>query len=169
MPTERSPIRDIPNNPELLQRQSTSSEETTLNAHQPLQQTMYDTEYFAAVSKPQLPTFMKDRPDIWFYLIEAELTALRTRSDEIKYNSTLQALDPDTLHQITDIIATPPTTDKYTTLKQTILKRIAQSRQKQMHRLLNDLVLGDKKPSQLLREMKDLAADGINEEMLHNL
>ena len=38
-----------------------------------------------------------------------------------------------------------------------------------MHRLLNDLVLGDKKSSQLLREMKDLAVNSINEEMLHNL
>ena len=173
MPVERSPPRDSSHNSssdlESQSRASTSSGDTILNVQQPPQQTMYDTEYLAAVSKPQLPAFMKDRPDIWFYLIEAEFAALKTRSDDIKYNSTLKALDSDTLRQITDIITTPPANNKYATLKQTVIKRIAQSRQKQMHLLLNDLVLGDKKPSQLLREMKDLAAESINEEMLHNL
>lgn len=128
-----------------------------------------NTEYVSLVTKPQLPTFMKDRPDIWFFLIESEFTASRIRSDDVKYNATLRALDADTLQQITDIISAPPIVDKYGTLKEVIIKRTAESRQKQMHRLLNDLVLGDKKPSQLLREMKDLAANSINDEMLHNL
>ncbi|XP_043262246.1 uncharacterized protein LOC122403031 [Colletes gigas] len=155
--------------PTLQPWQSASAEDAGSKQPQLQPQALYDSEYLAAVSKPQLPAFMKERPDIWFYLIEAEFAAARTRSDDVKYNATLRALDPDTLHQITDIISTPPTTNKYATLKQTIIKRVAESRQKQMYRLLNDLVLGDKKPSQLLREMRDLAADSINKEMLHNL
>ena len=54
-----------------------------MNSPQPLQQTIYDSEYLAAVSKPQLALFMKDRPDIWFYLIEAEFNASRTKSDDV--------------------------------------------------------------------------------------
>lgn len=173
MPTERSPARaasqETSDNAESQPGPSTSFEDATWNMQKPQQHAIYDSEFLAAVSKPQLPAFMKDRPDIWFYLIEAEFAAARTRSDDVKYNSTLRALDHDTLNQITDIIATPPTTNKYATLRQTIIKRVAESRQKQMHRLLNDLVLGDKKPSQLLREMRDLAADSVKEEMLHNL
>ena len=137
MPMERSPARPIMenpllqgNNPEVLGRPSTCLEDQTLNLPQPLQQTMYDTEYLAAASKPQLPQFMKDRPDIWFYLIEAEFKVSRTRSDDVKYNSTLKALDPESLSQTTDIIATPPEANKYEILKNTIIKRVAASRQK---------------------------------------
>lgn len=119
--------------------------------------------------KPQLPPFMKDRPDIWFILIESEFTASRTINDDVKYSATLRALDTDTLHKITDIICAPPAAEKYRNLKEVIIRRATDSRQKQIHRLLNDLVLGDKKPSQLLREMKGLAGDGLNDDMLHNL
>ncbi|KAK0157292.1 hypothetical protein PV328_011050 [Microctonus aethiopoides] len=79
--------------------------------------------YHAVSSKPQLPPFLKDRPDIWFYLIEAEFNASGTQSDDIKYNATLRALDSDTLQQDTDIICTPPEEDKYKTLKEAIIKQ----------------------------------------------
>lgn len=54
-------------------------------------------------------------------------------------------------------------------MKRAIIQRLTDSRQKQIQRLLNDLVLADKKPSQLLREMKDLAAGSVHDEMLHTL
>lgn len=143
--------------------------DTQLNLAPPHPTAWSGNEYLAAVSRPQLPAFMKEKPEIWFYLIESEFTAARTRSDDVKYNATLRALDPDTLNQVTDIISSPPTTDKYVTLKNTIIKRVAESREKQINRLLNDIILGDKKPSQLLREMKTLAGNSVSEEMLHNL
>lgn len=101
--------------------------------------------------------FIKDRPDIWFFLIESE------------FNATLRALDTDTLQQVMDILYNPPERNKYENLKHAIIQRLSDSRQKQIQRLLNDLVLTDKKPSQLLREMKDLAAGSIQDEMLHTL
>lgn len=126
-------------------------------------------DIISAIRKPQPPPFMKDRPDIWFFLIESEFNATRTRSDEAKYNATLRALDPDMLQQITDILYNPPGQNKYEHSKRAITQRLTDSRQKQIQRLLNDLVLADKKPSQLLREMKDLAAGSVHDEMLHTL
>lgn len=126
-------------------------------------------DLISAIRKPQPPPFIKDRPDIWFFLIESEFNTTRTRSDEAKYNATLRALDTDTLQQVTDILYNPPEQNKYEHLKRAIIQRLSDSRQKQIQRLLNDLVLADKKPSQLLREMKDLAAGSVQDEMLHSL
>lgn len=102
-------------------------------------------DIISAIRKPQPPPFMKDRPDIWFFLIESEFNATRTRSDEAKFNATLRALDTDTLQQITDILYNPPEQNKYENLKHAILQRLSDSRQKQIQRLLNDLILADKK------------------------
>lgn len=74
-------------------------------------------ELIAAIRKVQLPKFLKNRPDIWFFMIEAEFQASSIKSDATKYNATLRTLDPDTVQQITDILYQPPTENKYENLK----------------------------------------------------
>lgn len=123
----------------------------------------------AVVRRSPLPAFMKEDPEVWFYVIEADFQASNTRSDHVKYSETLRALDIDTLHQITDVLRHPPTTDKYATLKKAILSRTSNSREKQIRDLLTNLRLDDKRPTQLLREMKELAKDSIPEDFLLQL
>lgn len=55
--------------------------------------TSRDGEYFFAISKPQLPPFIKERPDIWFCLIESEFDTTNTHTDTAKYSATLKGLD----------------------------------------------------------------------------
>ena len=102
-------------------------------------------DLISTIRKPQLPAIIKNRPDIWFLLIEAEFAASRTRNDDAKYNSIIRALDSDTLQQITNVLYNPPTQDKYQYLKRVLTQWLSDSRQKQIQRLLNDLVLADKK------------------------
>lgn len=116
-----------------------------------------------------LPAFVKDRIDLWFILVEAEFKASRIRSDDTKYNLVIRSLDAETIQRITDILYKPPEKDKYETLKQTLLKRISDSREQQLHKLLKEMVLAERKPSQLLREMRDLAAGAVNDDLLHQL
>lgn len=63
----------------------------------------------------------------------------------------------------------PPERGKYANLKEAILQRLSDSRQKKIHTVLNDLVLRDRKPSQLLREMRDLAEDTMNDEVIRKM
>ncbi|XP_066589575.1 uncharacterized protein [Prorops nasuta] len=170
--TTSYPSQDEP----ILQEHSDKGlEERSLLQNQPVSEqneqfaTYLRDDLISVIRKPQLPAFMRDRPDIWFILIETEFRANRITGDESKFSATLRALDTETLQQITDMIYRPPEKDKYETLKKIVVQRLSDSRQKQIQRLLNELVLGDKRPSQLLREMRDLAAGGITEDMLHTL
>ncbi|XP_066589320.1 uncharacterized protein [Prorops nasuta] len=122
-----------------------------------------------ALWKQKLPAFMAEAPDIWFCIIEAEFAAGRITSDETKYLAVLRALDGNTLKLLTDVLRNPPEKGKYENLKNTILNRLVDSRSKQVDKLLRNLALGDKKPSMLLREMKELAKGEISAEILHQL
>ncbi|XP_066602922.1 uncharacterized protein [Prorops nasuta] len=122
-----------------------------------------------AVWKQQLPAFMCEAPDVWFVVIEAEFSAARVTSDDTKYLAVLRALDASTLRLLTDVLRNPPEKGKYVHLKQAILNRMIESRSKQVDKLLRNLTLGDKKPSQLLREMRDLAKGDIGADILHQL
>ncbi|XP_066602846.1 uncharacterized protein [Prorops nasuta] len=77
--------------------------------------------------------------------------------------------DAPDLWLLTDVLRRPPQTGNYLNLKEAIIHRLAESRTKQVDKLLKNLVLGDKKPSQLLREMRDLAKSEISDEILHQL
>ncbi|XP_044005973.1 uncharacterized protein LOC122850994 [Aphidius gifuensis] len=79
------------------------------------------------VSKPQVPNFLKDRPELWFILVEAEFNALKIRNDETKYYSVIRALDAETLQQVTDILHNPPVIDKYRRIKEAIIQRTSVS------------------------------------------
>ncbi|XP_026464731.1 uncharacterized protein LOC113390774 [Ctenocephalides felis] len=127
------------------------------------------TEQIYNVGRHTITPFMEDAPDLWFLLIETEFLGDRIKSDHAKYTAVLRALDRSTLHLVSDVLRNPPTENKYNTLKSIILDRVSESRSKQVDKLLTNVVLGDKKPSQLLREMIDLARSEISEDIIHKL
>nr|VZH98171.1 unnamed protein product [Spirometra erinaceieuropaei] len=56
-----------------------------------------------------------------------------------------------------DIIDCPPTEAPYTALKEALISRISLSTQKRLQRLISEEDLGDRKPTQLLRRLEQLA------------
>ncbi|XP_066584056.1 uncharacterized protein [Prorops nasuta] len=126
-------------------------------------------EQLYSVGKHVLTPFMNDAPDLWFIMVEAEFDAARITADGTKYSAVLRALDRDTLTLLTDVLRKPSPKDKYLNLKEAIINRVAESRTKQVDKLLTNLVLGDRKPSQLLREMRDLAKSEVSDDILHQL
>lgn len=116
-----------------------------------------------------LPQFAPDAPEMWFAIAEADFTANRIKNDNQKYSQTLKAIPMNISKQLWDIISNPPQQDKYQTLKTAILTRFSDSRQMQLHKLLKGMTLADKRPSQLLREMRELARDALTDEVLHQL
>ena len=67
--------------------------------------------------------------------------------------------------EISDI--DPLATDRYAALKQ--VKSFADSAEKKLRKLLNEADLGVRRLSQLLRQMRDLAQNGVSEEVLKSL
>ena len=72
----------------------------------------------------------------------------------MKYNYEIQCLDDDSLTEVSDIVLNPAM-GRYAALKDRLVKSFADSVEKKLRRLLNEVDLGD--PSQLLHRMRDLA------------
>lgn len=113
--------------------------------------------------------FWKSMPDLWFVQMEAQFRTSGILLDETKYNYIIHSLNDDSLSEVSDIVLNPPATEKYETLKNRLIKSYAESAQKKLRTLLSDIDLGDRKPSQLLRRMRDLAQQSITDEVLKSL
>ncbi|XP_025158377.1 uncharacterized protein LOC112589413 [Harpegnathos saltator] len=119
-----------------------------------------------SITACKIPPFWKQQPALWFAQIESLFQIHRIRSDDGRYHLVIGALDFEAIQEIADILASPPVIDKYVTLKTQLLARFADSADKQLHRLLTDLELGNRKPSQLLRHMRTLAGDRMSQDIL---
>lgn len=125
--------------------------------------------YAAEFRNVRLSTFWKHRPRFWFIHLESEFNVYRVRSDDVRYNAVVRHLDEEVMVAVADILEAPPATGKYDTLKEHLMKRFADSQEKQLRTLLRGIELGNKKPSQLLREIKTLAGAEATEGLLRTL
>lgn len=116
----------------------------------------------------RIPTFWRDKPRLWFAQFEAILLGQKL-SDEQKYSLVVRNLEKTDVEQISDIIMSPPSSKRYDEVKKRLLSVYEESETKQLQKLLNEMELGDQKPSQLLRRMKDLARDKIPDPTLQML
>ncbi|KAJ8714730.1 hypothetical protein PYW07_002955 [Mythimna separata] len=120
----------------------------------------------ASVSLPaRLPPFWRQNPRLWFAQFEAAVAASKI-SEEQKFNLVVPLLGNSDLEQIGDIILHPPTTGKYSALKDRLISTYQESDHRQLQKLLSGLELGDNKPSQLLRKMRDLSGKLLSDEAL---
>ncbi|GBP25016.1 hypothetical protein EVAR_94311_1 [Eumeta japonica] len=63
--------------------------------------------------------------------------------------------------QITDLLHNPPPNEQYKNIKERLMRVYEKSDRRQFQRLLPEAELGDQKPTQKLRRMRDLARDRI--------
>lgn len=113
----------------------------------------------------RIPQFWCDQPRLWFVQCEAVLGPQKI-SDEARYNLVVTKLDKEVVQQVSDLLLKPPETKKFEALKTRLLAIYEESEMRQFQKLLSEMELGDQKPSQLLRRMKDLARDKIPDETL---
>jgi hypothetical protein len=128
----------------------------------------------AAVSiQSRLLPFWREIPRAWFIQFEAVVDPLHT-SDDQKYRYVLQQLQAADLRHVTDILYNPPATNKYEAIKSRLLAAYDKSEVKNFQQLISGLELGDQKPSQLVRRMRELSGgmitdDGLKIEWLNQL
>lgn len=93
----------------------------------------------------------------------------RITRDRAKYNYVLSAIDSQILEQVSDLILEPPEEDRYLKLKGRLLFQFTDSETSRLKKLLSELELGSKRPSQLLREMKTLSKSTVGNDLLKSL
>lgn len=117
----------------------------------------------------KLPQFWPTNPDTWFIQAEAQFQAYRITKDETKYCLVITALPPEACDSIIDILSDPPATNRYDSLKTELIKRHSVSEEKRLESLITKTDIGDRRPSELLRSMKQLAGQTFNDSIIKTL
>lgn len=115
------------------------------------------------------PPFWEDDPELWFFQVESQFVVSGITDDKTKFHKIVSVLDTRILASVRDIVQSPPSSEAYQALKGRVLDRFSRSEATRLRMLLQDLMLGDKKPSQLLMEMKNLAGTNITDDILRTL
>lgn len=113
--------------------------------------------------------FWADDPETWFQQLEAQFVLAGITVDTTKFYHLLTALDTKLLSQVSDAVKKPPDDEKYENLKRAMLSQFAVSEQRKFKTLLEDIQLGDKKPSHLLNEMRNLGGEKVGTEFLKQM
>lgn len=129
---------------------------------------MSEEKNIASVSIKVAP-FWKVNPALWFQQLEAQFALRGITQDETKYYYAISAIESDVLQEVSDIIINPPQKEKYNALKVNLIKQFSDSEEKRLKKLLSELQLGDKKPSKLYREMKEVSSNKVDDSLLKTL
>ena len=116
-----------------------------------------------------MPPFHSLEVDIWFPLLELEFSTHRVTSDTIKFGHLTSRLPHNLLRSIKHILIDPASKNKYEAAKQTILKEVCLSDKDRLEQLFKQVKLENKKPSTLLREIRDLADSRLDDSVIKEL
>lgn len=117
----------------------------------------------------RLPPFWPDEPAVWFAQVEGHFMLSKISDDKTKFYYIVSQLEHRYAAEVKDIIISPPAGCSYETLKVELIKRLSQSREKEVKQLLTHEELGDRRPSQFLRHLRHLAGSEVPEEFLKTI
>lgn len=107
---------------------------------------------------------------MWFAQAEAQFALANVVQDQTKFYHIVAKVDQSILCHISDLVANPPATDKYLTVKTRLIKRFEVSPQGKLEQLLGSCDMGDLRPTHMLAKMQELATGlNVNEDLLKML
>ncbi|XP_037931034.1 uncharacterized protein LOC119665852 [Teleopsis dalmanni] len=109
----------------------------------------------------KVPPFWCERPEIWFAQIEAQFAVGTISSDVTQFNMIVAAIESSIVADVSDTVLHSSETGKYANLKVRIIEGYSESEQRKIQRLLSEVELGDRRPTQLLTELTALAKDNV--------
>lgn len=113
----------------------------------------------------RVPAFWRDRPRLWFITFEAATFDLKKGQNQLA-QMVIAQLEKQDIEQICDLLYNPPAENLYHTLKERLISVYEESEGRQFQKLLQEMELGDQRPSQLLRRMRNLARDKVPDSTL---
>lgn len=117
----------------------------------------------------KVPPFWPEEPTLWFAQLEGQFSIANVTADATKFYYVVSNLEHRYAAEVKDLITNPPSTGKYDKLKAELVNRLSASKEKRMEELVSQAELGDRKPSQFLRHLRDLAGKDISDDFLRSL
>ncbi|BHF77637.1 hypothetical protein SprV_0602074600 [Sparganum proliferum] len=111
----------------------------------------------AGIHTFDLPSVWLGDIALWLRTVESRFALRQITREDTKFHYVVAALPMEIATDLRDIIDCPPTEAPYTALKEALISRISLSTQKRLQRLISEEDLGDRKPTQLLRRLEQLA------------
>lgn len=113
-----------------------------------------------------IPHFQSKDVEFWFLQLEALFRSNKVTDDQARFDVVIQALDITAASSVRHMLKTPPEEDMYETLKKALIDRLAVSEAARIKQAMSNEAMGDRKPSQHLRHLQDLAGDNLSEAAL---
>lgn len=151
-----------------LQEQLTANSVSNNNSNKNTPKEQQENVEFFKVST-KVPPFYTDKPDLWFHQVEAQFRNNKITCDQTKYDVVVSSLDPKYLDVVAHIIRDPPALNKYDVFKSTLVTEYQHSDEKRLMQLLQGIDLGDRKPSALLRQMREISKGIVTDKILETL
>lgn len=117
----------------------------------------------AAVTHVRLPGFWHHAPRQWFTHADAVFHSGRIRSDLSRVNYVLASLDEDGIRTVSDILGEDAS---YDALRARLISTYTVPRATRFQSIIQPGGMGDRTPSRLLRDMRDIYPDDMNDALL---
>lgn len=117
----------------------------------------------------RVPPFWPEEPEVWFAQMESQFVLSNISADLTKFHFVTSQLDQEYARIVKDIIVSPPANNKYDKIKTELIKRISLSHEKKTLQLMQHEELGDRKPSQFLRHLRNLAGPQVPDDFLRTV
>lgn len=118
----------------------------------------------------KLPPFWPADSELWLAQVEAQFAIRNITTQITKFNHVVGSLSPDVATEVRDVLLNPDAEKPYDVLKAALCRRTAISEEKRLKELLSSEEIGDRKPSQVLRRMQQLAGgQAVDQKLLRSL
>lgn len=106
---------------------------------------------------------------MWFAVVESYFTKLKIDDNQQRYLDVVSCLPSRYANEVRDVIMLPLDNTSYTSLKTELVKRLSSTQDEKTRKLLENVTMGDEKPSQFLRRLQALAGTTVPESLLKTL
>lgn len=107
----------------------------------------------------KLPPFWPHDPVVWFSQAESQFRIRGITQQQTKFDYVVTSIAPEYAVEIRDLLMSRPDHEPYNVLRRELIKRTQTSEQRRLRQLLTEEELGDRKPSQLLRRLRQLQGE----------
>lgn len=116
-----------------------------------------------------LPEFKRADPELWFALADRAFCAANITSETTKFAHAVSHLGTQFGSEVRDIILNPPNSNPYTVLRDELIKRLGDTQASKTKKLIEDEAIGDQRPSQFMRRLRNLGGSSVTEDLIKTL